>query len=75
MDFKYQEKVMGEMIKNKNLVKNKEKWIKILDSNFITRFIFKNEINILDLEIMQIELKSIGRGVEGLIDLKKKEKK
>ncbi len=68
MNLKLQTKLMKNIIGDKKKIDKKEKWIKILDSNFITRFLFYYEIRILELEIIQLHLKQISNGIKGLID-------
>ena len=70
MNLKIQNKLIRSIIENKEKINKKEKWIKILDSNFITRFFFHHTINILELEVIQLNLKQITTGLKGMIDCK-----
>jgi len=70
MDIKHQKQMVECCLNNKEKIEKKERWIKILNSNLITRFLFYHNINILELEIMKLHFDSIGNALSGISDIK-----
>ena len=70
MDIEYQKQMVEGCLNNQEEVEKKERLIKILNSNLITRFLFYNKINILELEIMQLSLDNIRNAFSGIVDIK-----
>ena len=70
MDIEYQKQLVESCLRKREEIERKDRIIKKLSFNKLTRFLFRHRINILDLEVMLLLTESMGSAISGIVDVK-----